>query len=110
MINKISSHRRGAVAYTFDNGNIVSIVFSPASYSDNYDMPYGQGLPEMINSTTVEIMPSGNKAFIRWMEKKYDGDLICSYIPVSEIPTILKRADSKQYKPVEGLEKEERHE
>jgi hypothetical protein len=101
MMKEISSHKKGAVYFQFDNGNTLSIIWGWATYSDNYDLDSDE--PGRLNSTTVEIMPGGHPAFIKWMQKKYDGDSVCGYVPVSELTAILKRADSKVYKPVESV-------
>jgi hypothetical protein len=99
VIIKVSSHRKAAVCYWFDNGNTVSIIFGAGTYCDNYEMDYAlRNDPSLIDSKTVEILPGGNESFIRWMEKKYDGVDVCGYVPVEEIPAILKRADSRYYK------------
>lgn len=106
MITQVVSHKQGAVRYIFDNGNEVSITFAEYSYSDNYELgrlpipEYGR----ILSSSTVEIMPEGHPAFVRWMENKYEGDLVVGYVPVSEIPAILKRADSRIYKKFEVTE------
>ncbi len=99
MITKVESFRKATIRYYFDNGNALSIIFGPYSYTDNYDnvlQPRSDESP--ISSTTVEIKPEGNKSFIRWMENEYDGVDVCGYVPVSELPYIMKRADSKAYK------------
>jgi len=107
MIIKIVSHRKAATRFIFDNGNEVSMIFGDMTYSDNYDL--WKKHPDALNraddevglleSTTVEIMFSGNEAFVKRMNKLYDGDgSVCGYVPVSEIPKILKAADSRVYK------------
>lgn len=99
MITKVSSHRKANVVYWFDNGNNVRIVFGPGSYSENYEVGYEARLDSNLESETVEIHVTGD-AFIRWMDRRYAGPGaygIYSYIPVCEIPLILKRADSRQY-------------
>ena len=103
MIIKVSSHKKAAICYWFDNGNSVSIVFGAYTYSDNYNSWKADKQPDILESTTVEIMPSGNASFIKWVEKKYDGMDVVGYVPVSEIPKIVKRADSRVYVQKEDI-------
>lgn len=96
MIIAIASHRKGATRYKFDNGNEVSIVFGAGTYTELNDTDWETRTDSsLIESKDVEIMVDG-KAFEKWFDRKYDGNP-AGYIPVSEIPKILKRADSKVY-------------
>lgn len=99
MITELISHRKGAVRYIFDNGNEVSIVFGAGTYTDNYDLDLDYWRNnEQVKSKTVEIMPNGHPAFVRWMERNYECYDVAGYVPVADIPKILKRADSRAYK------------
>lgn len=104
MIIKITSHKKAAFVLWFDNGNSLSIIWGDMTYSDNYDLwktkPEGyhrNDNMDILESTTVEIMPGGKPAFVKWALNKYDGADVLAYVPVSELPTIIKRADSKVY-------------
>lgn len=115
MITQVKSHQKAAVRYLFDNGNEVSIIFGVLAHADNYqDVEKGMAdlrhaladadnihsmtdllhEPDCYESTTVEIEVSGDDAFVDWFRKKYHGNP-GGYIPVSEIPAILRRADSR---------------
>lgn len=95
MITRVESHRKAAVKYIFDNGNEVSIVFGWGTHSDNqYDVHTFADEPYRYESTTVEIMVFGDDSFVNWFKEKYDGNP-GGCIPVSEIPTILQRADGR---------------
>jgi len=98
MITKISCGRSGQVVYEFDNGNIVSFLWSWGSYSDNHDLmfsdePYNPHRTDW-ESTTVEVYSMGvdTNGFTKYLERKY-GDNPAAYAPVADIPMIIKRAD-----------------
>jgi hypothetical protein len=118
MITRISSHKRAATKFHFDNGNIVSIVWGGGTYTDNHDdmseaWPKGVDLPPHLqkpgmigpygeaSSTNVEIWAEGHEKFEEWFRNHFgDGDNNpAGYIPVSEIPYILAKADSAVYMP-----------
>ncbi|HEU5384210.1 MAG TPA: hypothetical protein VFV38_53130, partial [Ktedonobacteraceae bacterium] len=113
MITQVQSHQKAAVRYLFDNGNEVSIIFGVLAHADNYQdvkksiadllqvdakkihsMTDLLHEPDCYESATVEIMVCGNKSFIKWFEEKYRSNPGW-YIPVSEILTILQRADDR---------------
>lgn len=101
MIVKISCGRSGQVIYEFDNGNIISFLWSWGSYSDNHMERVGFD-PELYlknqdwESTTVEVYSMGedSNGFTRYLEKKY-GNNPAGYVDVKDIPAIIKRADRK---------------
>lgn len=102
MITKIWCGRAGQMAYEFDNGNIVSIVWSWGTYSDNHMDKLGEyDLKEIIHrqnweSTTVEVYSMGEdtNGFTKYLEHKY-GQNPAAYVPVNDIRAILARADRK---------------
>lgn len=120
MIVKVSSHKRAAVRFLFDNGNEVSVIWGGGTYSDNHDN-FGESLPSTVveemrsklspdssmlrgyvpdrmpvSSETVEIMVEGNEKFIEWFEKQYKQNP-GGYILTNHIPRILNEADKKKY-------------
>ncbi|MBS4040386.1 MAG: hypothetical protein KGZ81_07265 [Flavobacteriales bacterium] len=110
MITTISSHKRAATMYSFDNGNQVSIVFGGGSYSDNHErlseihesLTNHDGSPPIsaeatVESKTVEIMVFGHHKFEDWFIQQYDNNP-AGYISVEAIPLILAQADSRKYK------------
>jgi len=110
MIIKVSSHKRAAVQYHFDNSNVVSIVWGGGSYSDNHDKmsevheslsnfdgspPIGRDDP--VESRNVEIMVlDGHPDFEKWFIDNYDANP-ASYVSAEYIPLILAHADSRKY-------------
>lgn len=104
MITKVACGRAGQMVYEFDNGNIVSILWAYGSYSDNnirFDKPVdtlGDTMQRFNKqeweSTTVEIYSMGKigTGFTEYLER-YHGGNPAGYVPVSEIPKILARAD-----------------
>lgn len=122
MIVEISSHKRAAVRFLFDNGNEVSIVWGGGTYSENHD-DYTEILPpgiesdeayeamrllqppdkpptrygDTVSSRTVEIMVTGHIKFVEWFEAQYDQNP-AGYVDTKEIPLILAHADSRKYK------------
>lgn len=101
MITKIWTGRPGQVVYEFSSGAVLSFLWSSGSYSDNNDMfKYldKEGHPDWEKrdweSTTVEVYSMG--AIEAGMEKyltRVYGDNPAAYVPVSEIPKILSRAN-----------------
>lgn len=96
MVIEVISHKQAAMRYIFDNGNDVSIIFGPYTYSDNHDLSPFREAFEVLRAEKVEIMVDGKAAFVKWFERKY-GDNPGGYIPVADIPAILKIADSRVY-------------
>lgn len=101
MITKIYCGRTGQAAYEFDNGNVLSMVWSWGSYSDNNGFNRGEYTPPDFNktdweSTTVEVYSMGKEAngLGEYLRRKY-GDNPAGYVPVADIPLIIKRADRK---------------
>lgn len=101
MITKVACGRAGQMVYEFDNGNVVSILWAWGSYSDNNIKFDGKPL-DAVNaynkqeweSGTVEIYSMGKigTGFTEYLER-YHGGNPAGYVPVSEIPKILARAD-----------------
>ncbi len=100
MITKISNGRGGQAVFTFSNGNEVSILWAWGSYSDNHMGLIGSyDIDECLRrqdweSTRVEVYSMGKdtNGFTKYLERKY-GQNPAGYVPVDDIPAILKRAD-----------------
>lgn len=108
MITKISSTKNGQMVYHFDNGVILSFIWSRGSYTENHSSSktckkmhelHQQGKfyeAELLEweSKTVEIysMGSAHKEIDKYFEEKYDGNP-AGYVPVIEIPKILEMAN-----------------
>jgi hypothetical protein len=100
MITKIWNGRAGQVVFDFSNGNTVSILWAWGSYSDNHmSLDGGYDMEKIMKrnnweSTRVEVYSMGTdtNGFTKWLERKY-GDNPAGYVPVNDIPAILKRAD-----------------
>lgn len=103
MITKVSSTKNGQVVYHFDNGVILSFIWSWGSYTENqYDRRYTEsikaGNTDMSDieyiSKTVEIysMGANPNGIIEYLEDKYH-DNPAGYVPVGDIPKIIDRAN-----------------
>lgn len=103
MITKISSGREAQIRFHFSNGVELSCIWGIGSYTDNHGL---NGRPEEFmknfedrhlkewSSTTVEIYSCGDNpnGINEWLIENY-GDNPASYVPVEDIPKILRRAD-----------------
>ena len=97
MITKVSSGKVGQVVFHFNNGIILSFIWDWGSYSDNNmkrPKDYIKPQNEEWASTTVECYSIGDNpnGITEYLEKKYEGNP-AGYIPVKDIPNILKRAE-----------------
>lgn len=104
MIIKISNGRPGQVVFESDNGNVVSILWSYGSYSDNHDMfkfKTPDGHPDYNKqdweSTTVEVYSMGRveSKFTAYLERKYKSGNPAVYVPVDDIAQILRKLDNE---------------
>lgn len=104
MITKLSSIAQAKVKFHFSNGATISVIWGPASYSDNHDVFYpGIGSPLQnvfgdgatnLESSTYEVMAMGdNQEFIVWFTEKY-GDNPAGYIPVPQLLGMLRACDA----------------
>ena len=90
----IDSFKSGKVAFTFENGERLSLIFDFGSYTENLDDFNGfekenQGRPYAWSSTTVEAYGADGKAINKYLKKEY-GSAPAGGVPVSDIPKILK--------------------
>lgn len=101
MITKISSTKNGQIVYHFDNGVILSFIWSWGSYTENHDDrrhidSLNSNDLSMIEYTskTVEIYSMGDNpnGIEEYLINKYYNNP-AGYVPVTDIPKILKRAD-----------------
>lgn len=97
MITKISSGKNGQIVFRFDNDVVLSFIWDWGTYSDNnMARPKDVTKPqfETWSSETVEVYNIGQNTngIDEYLEKKY-GDNPAGYVPVEDIPLILKRGD-----------------
>ena len=99
MISKISSGKNGQIVYHFSNGVKLSFIWDWGTYSDN-NMARPKDITKPSNetweSTTVEIYSIGDNpnGVKEWLGNKYEcGNGSAGYVPVKDIPQILRRAD-----------------
>ena len=89
QIVKVDSMQSGKIAFTYQNGERLSIVFDWGTYSDNhYNMPpnFLSGRPW--ESTSVEVYGAEGKKINEYLEREY-GQAPAPYVPVNDIPKIL---------------------
>lgn len=74
MTKSFVSHRKAAFCIYFENGNSISTVFGPGSYSENHDMDFAlaREYTETIKSNTVEIMLDCPDKLLRKIGNKYN--------------------------------------
>lgn len=109
MITKVSSTKNGQMVYHFSNGVILSMVWSAGSYTEDHFLTgiseeYYKFLTEgevykaeHLNwkSRTVEVYSMGIEHGIdKYFEEHYGGNP-AGYVPVNDIPKILKLADKE---------------
>lgn len=93
MITKVSSTKNGQVVYHFDNGNVLSFIWSYGSYTKNHS-DRDKSHNEWVLHKPVECYSIGKigSKVTKYIEDHYDGNP-GGYIPVSEIPKLLEIAD-----------------
>lgn len=92
-IVKIDSLRSGKVAFTYENGERLSIVFDRGTYSDNQFMFPERPTEELYGnrrweSTTVEVFGADGEQINKYLEEHY-GQAPAAYVPVNDIPEIM---------------------
>lgn len=100
MITKISNGRAGQIVYHFSSGAELSFLWAWGSYSDNhmslsggYDMDAVTKRQDW-ESTTVEVYAMGDASagMGKYLERVY-GANPAAYVPVSDIPKIISKAN-----------------
>lgn len=101
MITKVGNGRPGQVIFEFSSGAVLSVLWALGSYSDNHDLwkyKDADGHPNWkkqdFESTTVEIYSMGavEAGMEKYLERVY-GQNPAAYVPVDDIPKILRRAN-----------------
>jgi hypothetical protein len=103
-IKSISSSKNGQIVFGFDNGVKLSFVWDWGTYSDNHlivPKDVTESYYKVWNSTTVEIYSVGYNpnGIDEYLDKKYKcGTDPAAFVPVADIPKILKAAAKKTIK------------
>lgn len=89
----IDSYKSGKMAFTFENGERLSIVWDGATYSDNHDnvdelLREARGGTVSWNSTTVEVFGADGEQINEYLEERY-GQAPAPRVPVNDIPKII---------------------
>ena len=93
-IVKIDSVKSGKVAFTFKDGERLSIVFDFGTYTENH-LDYEKCADEMNGkrvaweSTTVEAYGAPGDKINEYLEKEY-GQAPAPHVPVEDIPKIIE--------------------
>lgn len=73
MTKKSFSHHRdkpNGFRLNFQNGNSISTIWNPGTYSDNYDLPY-EKMNEPLDSDTVEVQVTCPELMVEFFELKF---------------------------------------